>query len=176
MNNQDHNQEWQTLTQAAKFFGRTRQAIESLVKRGAIEAKHMGEKNVLHINIPQLQMHYASKSPVISTTTVHNQDHNLTVANISDKIDLAATKADNKRLVDLVARLETDLERVRRELTEERKRNTEVRRYSWLFGFHLCLFLLLFSQSVPISLQHMQIYSKTQIITFVSLLVKIAHH
>ena len=31
--------EWQTLTQAAKAFGHTRQAIESLVKRGVIEAK-----------------------------------------------------------------------------------------------------------------------------------------
>lgn len=126
-NNQSTNQnEWQTLTQAAKAFGRTRQAIESLVKRGVIEAKPFGDKNVLHIHLPTLQMHYASKKAEAMPQINTNQDNNQVVSNVSLQIDLAATKADNRRLGDLVARLEDDLQMVRKELVDERKQNKEL--------------------------------------------------
>ena len=113
-------------SKAAKSFGRTRQAIESLVKRGVIEAKPLGDKNVLHIHTPTLQMHYAAKTSQSTYTTQSNQTNNQDQSHVSDRIDLAATKADNKRLVDLVARLETDLQQTKRELVEERKRNLDL--------------------------------------------------
>lgn len=125
MNNQDSNQEWQTLTQAAKAFGRTRQAIESLVKRGVVQAKPMGTKNVMHIHVPTLQMHYASKV-VDSVDQNNNQSNNQVVSNVSLQIDLAATKADNRRLGDLVVRLEADLQLARKEIIDERKQNKEL--------------------------------------------------
>ncbi len=126
MNNQDSNQDWQTLTQAAKAFGRTRQAIESLVKRGVVQAKPMGTKNVMHIHVPTLQVHYASKMAEPAPQINDNQTHNQNSSYVSLQIDLAATKADNKRLGDLVARLENDLQMVRKELVEERKQNKEL--------------------------------------------------
>ncbi|APJ05259.1 hypothetical protein [Silvanigrella aquatica] len=125
MNNQDHNQEWQTLTQAAKAFGRTRQAIESLVKRGVVQAKPMGAKNVMHIHVPTLQIHYASKV-VESVDQSNNQSNNQVVSNVSLQIELAATKADNRRLGDLVVRLEADLQLARKEIIDERKQNKEL--------------------------------------------------
>lgn len=125
MNNQDSNQEWQTLTQAAKAFGRTRQAIESLVKRGVVQAKPMGTKNVMHIHVPTLQVHYASKV-VESVDQNNNQSNNQVVSNVSLQIDLAATKADNRRLGDLVVRLEADLQLARKEIIDERKQNKEL--------------------------------------------------
>lgn len=125
MNNQDSNQEWQTLTQAAKAFGRTRQAIESLVKRGVLQAKPMGTKNVMHIHVPTLQVHYASKV-VESVDQNNNQSNNQVVSNVSLQIDLAATKADNRRLGDLVVRLEADLQLARKEIIDERKQNKEL--------------------------------------------------
>ena len=126
MGNQDHNKDWQTLTQAAKAFGRTRQAIESLVKRGVIQAKPLGDKNVMHIHIPTLQFHYASKTVESVPQSNANQSNNPVVSNVSLQIDLAATKADNRRLGDLVARLEDDLQLVRKEIIEERKQNKEL--------------------------------------------------
>lgn len=118
--------EWQTLTQAAKAFGRTRQAIESLVKRGVIEAKPFGDKNVLHIHLPTLQMHYASKKAEATPQINTNQDNNQFVSNVSLQIDLAATKADNRRLGDLVARLECDLQLARKETIDERRQNKDL--------------------------------------------------
>ena len=126
MSNQNDSQDWQTLTQAAKSFGRTRQAIESLVKRGVIEAKPMGNKNVLHIHTPTLQMHYASKTVSSPQATGNNQSHNQDLSFFADKIELATTKMDNKRLGDLVGRLEVDLQQTRQDLIEERKRNQEL--------------------------------------------------
>jgi hypothetical protein len=126
MNNQDSNQEWQTLTQAAKAFGRTRQAIESLVKRGVVQAKPMGTKNVLHIHVPALQIHYASKMAETTPQMNDNQGHNQNTSYVSLQVDLAATKADNKRLGDLVARLDFELQQVKVEIIEERKYNKEL--------------------------------------------------
>lgn len=126
-NNQSTNQnEWQTLTQAAKAFGRTRQAIESLVKRGVIEAKPFGDKNVLHIHLPTLQMHYASKKAEATPQINTNQDNNQVVSNVSLLIELAATKADSKRLGELVVRLESDLQLARKETIEERRQNKDL--------------------------------------------------
>jgi len=118
---QDGKEEWQTITQAAKCFGRTRQALESLIKRGIIQSKQMGLKNIMHVHVPTLQMYYSSKSNNNS-----NQNDNKNVSNISLHLDLIATKSDNKRLADLVARLEIELDTLKRDYSEERKYNKEL--------------------------------------------------
>lgn len=119
--NTDNNLEWQTITQAAKYFGRTRQALESLIKRGVIESKQMGTKNVMHVHIPTLQIYYSSKA-----VNKSNQEENQNISNVSLNLDLIATKSDNKRLTDLVARLESDLNTLKVDYMEEKKYNRQL--------------------------------------------------
>ncbi len=119
--NQINNQEWQTITQAAKFFGRTRQALESLIKRGIVESKQMGNKNVLHVHVPSLQIYYSSK-----LTNNSNQNSNQIISNMPLQLDLIATKSENKRLADLVARLENEINILKKDYSEEKKCNKEL--------------------------------------------------
>jgi hypothetical protein len=84
---QSNQTDWITIAQAAKEFARTRQAIESLVKKGCIGHKRMGNKANIHISRGELQLHYANlatpklatKSSPVEGAKFANQTHSVTL-------------------------------------------------------------------------------------------------
>ena len=110
-------EEWQSVAQAALQIGKTRQAIEALVKKNILEAKQMGKRKTLHIHMPTLMLHYAKKSDAsfekIAATKSNNLHHN-------HQFDATY---ECKRLTELLAISERLLAKTESELHKERERN-----------------------------------------------------
>jgi hypothetical protein len=53
--------DWIPVAQAAKEFGRSRQAIDLLIKKGELECKPIGPKAVKHVKRSTLLLRYASQ-------------------------------------------------------------------------------------------------------------------
>jgi hypothetical protein len=123
---QSNQTDWITIAQAAKEFARTRQAIESLVKKGCIGHKRMGNKANIHISRGELQLHYANlatpklatKSSPVEGAKFANQTHSMTL-----QIQLIQAQAEAKRLADL---LELHRESLVRERIEKDRLVTEI--------------------------------------------------
>lgn len=110
--------EWQPVMQAATQVAKSRQAIENLIKKNVIEYKKMGDKNVTHVFMPSLLMHYAMKKEDASCIA-----NSMKIDANDIKIDLALARAECKRLSDLLAIFEKNLTRTETELHKERDRN-----------------------------------------------------
>lgn len=114
----EQSKEWQPVMQAAMQVAKSRQAIENLIKKNLIEYKKIGDKNLTHVFMPSLLMHYASKKEDASCIA------NSIRIDASDlKMDLALARAECKRLSDLHAIYEKNLARTEIELHKERERN-----------------------------------------------------
>ena len=114
----EQSKEWQPVMQAAVQVAKSRQSIENLIKKNLIEYKKIGDKNVTHVFMPSLLMHYASKKEDASYIA------NSMKINVNDiKMDLALARAECKRLSDLLAIYEKNLARTESELLKEREKN-----------------------------------------------------
>lgn len=67
------NQEWITVSQAAKSVSRTRQTIDALARSGKIESKSMGEKDILHVYVPSLLKFYSDKHMLTNSKQTDSQ-------------------------------------------------------------------------------------------------------
>lgn len=115
----EQSKEWQPVMQAAMQVAKSRQAIENLIKKNLIEYKKIGDKNVTHVFMPSLLMHYARKKDDASCTA------NSFKIDVSDiKMELALARAECKRLSDLLAIYEKNLGRNEIELHKEREKNS----------------------------------------------------
>lgn len=119
--------EWITLTQASREFGRTRQAIEKLVKEGKIECRPMGQKQTRHIHRPTLLMRYAGqavqperRAPAEPDTNLRNQP--------SLVLETITLKAECNRLAELLRRVEEQLMETKKERDELRLHLRELER------------------------------------------------
>lgn len=124
--------EWQTLTEAAKTYDKSRQAIENLIKRGMVEGKNLGKRNILHVHAPTLRMYYADKATTTEPQQIKNNQIT-TQSSVAMQIELAECKADNNRLNQLLSMLQSEfrdckheLQSTRKEFSDERKRNQEL--------------------------------------------------
>lgn len=113
--------DWQTIAQASLKVGKTRQAIENLTKKGIIEVKQIGEKNINHVFMPSLLMYYASKH--VDANCIQNNSK----FEANDlKTELALANAECKRLSDLLAIYEKNLAKVEYEYAKEREKNDKL--------------------------------------------------
>lgn len=114
----EQSKEWQPVMQAAMQVAKTRQSIENLIKKNLIEYKKIGDKNITHVFMPSLLMHYASKKEDANSIAncIKNDANDI-------KMDLALARAECKRLSDLLAICEKNLARTEIELHKERERN-----------------------------------------------------
>lgn len=114
----EQTKDWQTVAQAAMQVAKSRQAIENLIKKNLIEHKQIGDKKLTHVFVPSLLMHYAGKKNDANCIVTSNK------FDASDlKMDFALAKAECKRLSDLLAIYERNLEKTEVELLKERERN-----------------------------------------------------
>lgn len=115
----EQSKEWQPVMQAAMQVAKSRQAIENLIKKNLVEYKKIGDKNITHIFMPSLLMHYASKKEDASciANSIKNDANDI-------KIDLALARAECKRLSDLLAIYEKNLGRNEIDLHKEREKNS----------------------------------------------------
>lgn len=114
----EQSKEWQPVMQAAMQVAKSRQSIENLIKKNLIEYKKIGDKNITHVFMPSLLMHYASKKEDASCTA-----NSMKIDANDIKMDLALARAECKRLSDLLAICEKNLVRTEIELHKERERN-----------------------------------------------------
>lgn len=110
-------EEWISVAQAAMQIGKTRQAIESLVKKHQVESKPMGKRNTLHVHMPTLMLHYAKKEDANFDKIAANKANNLHLVS-----NLEATY-ECKRLAELLAISERLLAKAEVELQKEREKN-----------------------------------------------------
>ncbi len=110
-------EEWLSVAQAAMQIGKTRQAIEGLVKKNQLEAKPMGKRKTLHVHLPTLMLHYAKKIDASFGKIAAIKSNNL-----YNNVPLDATY-ECKRLADLLAISERLLAKTESELHKERERN-----------------------------------------------------
>ena len=111
--------EWITFTQASKAFGRSRQAIEKLVKEGKIEAKQLGPKLVLHVHRPTLALRYANQV-AHNTLNISNQVDTSIYNQPSLVLEAVTLKAECNRLAELFRRVEDQLAETKKERNELR--------------------------------------------------------
>ena len=109
-------EEWLSVAQAAMQIGKTRQAIEGLVRKHQIEAKPMGQRKTLHVHLPTLMLHYAKKSDASFDKIAASKSNNLHNTAQSD------ATYECKRLSDLLAISERLLAKTESELHKERER------------------------------------------------------
>lgn len=114
----EQSKEWQPVMQAAMQVAKSRQSIENLIKKNLIEYKKIGDKNVTHVFMPSLLMHYASKKEDVSCIA-----NSMKIDANDIKMDLALARAECKRLSDLLAIYEKNLAKTEIELHKERERN-----------------------------------------------------
>ena len=114
----EQSKEWQPVMQAAMQVAKSRQSIENLIKKNLIEYKKIGDKNITHVFMPSLLMHYASKKEDASCIA-----NSMKIDANDIKMDLALARAECKRLSDLLAICEKNLVRTEIELHKERDRN-----------------------------------------------------
>jgi hypothetical protein len=114
----EQSKEWQPVMQAAMQVAKSRQAIENLIKKNLIEHKKIGDKNVTHVFMPSLLMHYGSKKEDASCI-----ENSIKIDATDLKMELALAKAECKRLSDLLTICEKNLARTEIELHKERDRN-----------------------------------------------------
>lgn len=115
----EQSKEWQPVMQAAMQVAKSRQSIENLIKKNLIEYKKIGDKNVTHVFMPSLLMHYASKKEDASCIA---NSMKIDASNII--MDLALARAECKRLSDLLAICEKNLLKNETELHKEREKNS----------------------------------------------------
>ncbi len=114
----EQSKEWQPVMQAAMQVAKSRQAIENLIKKNLVEYKKIGNKNVTHVFMPSLFMHYASKKEDANCIA-----NSMKIDATDLKMELALAKAECKRLFDLLAICEKNLARTEIELHKERDIN-----------------------------------------------------
>lgn len=102
--------EWISIAQAAREFGRTRQAIDDLIKKGLIESKPLGPKAIKHVHKPSLAMRYSMQAATAAHTQ-NTQASDIPIRTHSPEMELLIAKLECKRLTELLARIESDLSR-----------------------------------------------------------------
>ncbi len=120
------NQEWLTVSQAAKHVSRSRQTIDALARAGKIESKNLGEKELLHVYVPSLLKFYADKH----MTSDNKQTDSKLDSKYDTQIEIVSVKAEAKRLSDLLTMNERllseskhEIRQLQNDLTKERNRN-----------------------------------------------------
>ena len=112
--------EWITISQAAKLFDRTRQAIDQHVKTGKVEAKRMGNKQVVHVNKQALNNLLVSFAKPISTKEVKQVDSKKTYE--SETSNLLSLYRN------LLEKSEREIYELKVELSKTREENRENQR------------------------------------------------
>lgn len=109
--------EWITVSQAAQAFGRTRQAIAQQVKAGKIEAKPMGNKQVLHVNKQALVNLLASFASKVNSKHDRQVQYENIDANETSKLIVLYKQ--------LLEKSEREMNELKIELAKEREENRQ---------------------------------------------------
>lgn len=112
--------EWITISEAAKAFGRTRQAIDQHVKTGKVESKRMGNKQVVHVNKQSLNNLLVSFAKPILTRDFKQLD--------GKKIDESETSNLLLLYRHLLEKSEREISELKIELSKSREENRENQR------------------------------------------------
>ena len=113
------NEDWVTVTEAAKSFGRTRQAIEQHIKAGRISVKRSGPKQTMHVSKDELRNLLASFAK--DTSQASRQPNCASVCDPNEPSNLAIYKILFERAENENIELKREMQKLREENRENQK-------------------------------------------------------